>query len=86
MKPLKTKFKGRGEVKGYLFTLLGMTNQAFLYEVNSGNGKHYEVFKKKENSLYGCISYPTSNGFGIWAWTYISLNKAILKYNELNYL
>ena len=85
IKPLKTQFEGRGEVKGYLFTLLGMTDRAFLYEVSSGSSKHFEVFKRKENSRYGCISYPTSAAFGIWAWTYSDIKSAIKKYNELSY-
>ena len=84
IKPLKTQFHGRSEVKGYLFTQISQTNRAFLYEVSSGDRKHYEVFKKKENSRYGCISHPTSLGFGIWAWTYMSLDKAEQKFDELN--
>lgn len=81
---LKTQFEGRGEVKGYLFTQIRKTNRAFLYEVSLGSSKYYEVFIKKENSRYGCISYPTSNGFGIWAWTYILLDEAIKKFHEIN--
>ena len=84
IKSLKTKFEGRGEVKGYLFTLLGMTNRAFLYEVSSKNSKHYEIFKKVINKRFACVSYPTSKVFGIWAFTYMNLKSAIRKYNELN--
>jgi len=84
IKTLKTKFEGRGEVKGYLFTLLGMTNRAFLYEVSSKNSKHYEIFKKVINKRFACVSYPTSKVFGIWAFTYMNLKYAIKKYNELN--
>ena len=83
-KRLKTKFDGKSEVKGYLFILLGMTNQAFLYEVSSDDSKHYEVFKKVVNKRFDCISYPTSKSFGIWAFTYMNLKSAIKKYNELN--
>jgi len=85
IRPLKTQFEGRGEVKGYYFRLMGMTNRAFLYEVSSGSSKHYEVFKKIINSRYACISYPTSKAFNIWAWTYSDIKSAIKKYNELNY-
>ena len=84
IKPLKTQFKGRGEDKGYLFSLLGMTNQAFLYEVSLCDRKHFEVFKKRINKRFSCVSYPTSKAFGIWAFTYMNLKSAIRKYNELN--
>ena len=84
MRPLKTQFEGRGEVKGYLFTQISQTDKAFIYEVSSDDRKHYEVFKKVINSRFACVSYPTSKGFGIWAWTYMSLDKAEAKFDELN--
>jgi hypothetical protein len=85
IKPLQIYFKGRGEVKGYLFTLLGMTDKAFLYEVSRGDGKHYEVFIKKINRRFACVSYPTSKSFGIWAWTFEDIKSAIKKFNEIIY-
>ena len=84
MKPLKIQFKGKGEVKGYNFTQISQTDKAFLYEVSSGGGKHYEVFLKRINHRFACISYPSSKGFGIWAWTYMDLESATNKFNELN--
>lgn len=84
MKPLETNFEGRGEVKGYHFSLLGMTNRAYLYEVLSGERNHHEVFRRKVNSRYSYISYPTSKGLEIWAWAFSGLKSAIKKYNELN--
>ena len=84
MTQLPTQFQGRGEVKGYLFTQLSQTDKAFIYEVSSGDGKHYEVFKRVINRRYVCVSYPTSKGFGFWAWTYMSLDKAEAKFDELN--
>ena len=85
MKLLKSNFIGKGEVKGYEFRLLGMTDRAFIYEVDTGNSKYYEVFKKKLNDRFGCISYPTSKAFGIWAWTCKDIRTAIKKYNQLNF-
>lgn len=84
IKPLPKQFQGKGEVKGYLFNQISKTDKAFLYEVGQGGTKHYEVFKKKINRRYACISYPTSKAFGIWAWTYMSLEQAIKKFDELN--
>ena len=84
MEPLKSNFIGKGEVKGYKFSLLGMTDRAFIYEVDTGHSKYYEVFKKNVNHRFGCISYPTSRGFGIWAWTFSDIGAAIKKYNQLS--
>ena len=84
MKPLKAQFEGRGEVKGYYFAQLKKTDKAFLYEVSSGDRKHYEVFKKKLNHRFACVSYPSSKAFGIWAWTYMSLERALEKFEKLN--
>ena len=84
MKELQKYFIGKGEVSGYRFTNLRQTDKASLYEVSSGNSKHYEVFRKVVNERYGCVSYPTSRAFGIWAWTYMSLERAERKFNELN--
>lgn len=84
MKPIEKQFHGRGEVKGYLYTQIRQTDKAFIYEVSSGDRNHYEVFFRMENNRFGCISYPTARGFGIWAWTYMSMEKAERKFNELN--
>ena len=84
MKDLPKQFPGRGEVKGYLFTQIRQTDKTFIYEVSSGDRKHYEVFKKKLNHRFACVSYPTSKAFGIWAWTYMSLERALEKFEKLN--
>lgn len=83
-KPLPLQFEGKGEVKDYTFTQINMTDKAFIFEVSSGQYKHYEVFKKFINTRYSCISYPKSNAFGIWAWDSRSLEAAYKKFNELN--
>ena len=86
IKELKKEFLGIGEVKGYKFTQISQTSRALIYEVSFGEGKHYEVFKKRINSRFGCVSYPSRKGFGIWAWTYNELEEAIEKFNQLNIL
>lgn len=83
-KPLTIQFEGKSEVKGYTFTQISMTDKAFIYEVNSVHSKHYEVFKKFVNTRYSCISYPNSKSFGINAWTCMTHETAIEKFNELN--
>ena len=84
MKDLPKQFSGRGEVSGYNFNQISQTDKAFVYEVSYGDSKHYEVFKKKVNKRFVGISYPTSRAFGIWAWTYMSLESALEKFDELN--
>jgi hypothetical protein len=50
----------------------------------SENGRiHYEVFKRKENTLYDCISYPTDKAFGKWAFTCMTRDSAFNKLIEL---
>jgi len=84
IKQLPKKIAGRGEVKGYEFTLVSKTKWGFCYEVTgSGIKPHYEVFRRKINKWFGCESYPTSKSFGISAWTYNSKEKAIRKLYSL---
>lgn len=83
-KPLPLRFSGRCEAKGYIFTQINASDKAFIYEVSSGQYKHYEVFKKTINTRFGCNSYPNSKSFGINAWTCMTLETAIEKFNELN--
>ena len=86
IKPLKTQFSGKGEVLGYMFTQLEKGSNSYLYEVRNEDNDdiHYEVFKKKINTQYDCISYPRSKSFGIWAWTKMSLADALELFNNLN--
>ena len=84
MKELKEYFSGRGQVKEYVFNQIRKTKHAFLYEVKGNNTIHYEVFKRKENTLYECVSYPTDKAFGIWAFTCGTLERANDKFKELN--
>ena len=84
MKPLEKNFIGIGEVRGFKFTQISTTDKAFLYKVDTGNQIHIEVFKRIINERFACESYPTSRAFGIWAWTYMKLDNAIEKFNEIN--
>lgn len=65
-KELEEVFKGRGEVKGYTFTQLDRSDYAYLYEQKEKETGHitYEVFRRKVNTQFGCVSYPSSKGFG----------------------
>lgn len=84
MKELELTFEGRGEVKGYVFNQLKTSINGFLYELKDHEGNvHYEVFRRKENKQFNCISYPKSNSFGIWAWCTKDYKKAISIFNDL---
>lgn len=83
MRELKEYFVGKGEVKGFIFNQIKKTDYGFIYEINSGDKIYYEVFKRIENTMYNCISYPTSKAFGLWAWTIESLEKAQEKLKEI---
>jgi len=76
MKELQKEFEGRGEVRGFRFRQISETKLGYLYEVDVDGAIHYETFKRKENTRFNTISYPTSKAFGIWAWSNTNLEKA----------
>ncbi len=82
MKELSKTIQGRGEVKGRTFTQTKKGNKAYIYKVN-GKNPYFEVFKRKENKRFNQISYPTAKSFGKWAWTFNTLEKALIKFNKL---
>ena len=84
MKELRKSFTGIGQVKGFEFTQVSQSDTAYIYRVNTGNNIYYEVFNRKENKRFECISYPTNNAFGLWAWTYNDTSKAEAKFDELD--
>ena len=83
MRELRKQFEGKGEVRGYAFTQISKTDWGFIYEVQHCGHRHYEVFKKRLNRRFGTVSYPTHKAFGIWAWTYMSLERAELKFKAI---
>lgn len=85
MKELREVFDGRGEVRGHKFTQVAKNPKAFIYNVKiTPSLEVYEVFKRKENTQYDCVSYPTSKAFGIWAWSIKDKERAFAKFNELS--
>ena len=86
MKELREEFEGRGEVRGYHFKQLMSNERAFLYEVTNTefNTTHYEVFERRENKQYNCVSYPKSSSFGQWAWCVIIYEDAVNKFNLIS--
>lgn len=89
VKELDEVIKGRGEMKGFTLTQLKRSYFAYLYEVLEEETCHktYEVFRRRENVQFGCVSYPKSNGFGDSAYmgkTFRSLDKAMAYFEYLN--
>lgn len=84
MKQLEKVFIGRGQVKGFIFTQINKSEKAYIYEVNLGESVHYEVFKHKENKHFNCVSYPSDKSFGLWAWTCKTLDRTIVRFEELS--
>lgn len=84
LKELETTFLGVGQVRGFKFTQISMTKYGFLYEVNTGDRIYYEVFKKRINPRFSCVSYPTIRAFGIWAWTTPNKIRAYTIFKDLS--
>lgn len=80
---LKTNFVGRGQVKGFIFTQVNKRNCGYIYKVETNSGTHYEVFKRKINTKFNCISYPSDKQFGISAWCCSSYERALFILDEL---
>ena len=94
-KELQISFIGVGEVRGFQFTQIQSSPRAYLYEVKVPDKEtgliistHYEVFLRKRNVQarlnIDSISYPKSNSFGAWAFTYSNKDLAIGKFKELS--
>lgn len=86
MRELEKSFEGKGQVKGYTFNQITASLYGFIYEKsNNQGGKTFEVFKRRENSLYNIVSYPGSKSFGIWAWEVGTLERANQILEEIDY-
>lgn len=84
IKELDTFFLGRGEVSGFTFKLIKHNISGYIYEVSDDNIIHYEVFKRKVNPRFNCVSYPKCKSFGVWAWSYQNYNKALTKFIDIS--
>lgn len=84
MKELEIMFVGKGETRGFEFRQVLKSPAGYIYEIKTPfESYHYEVFQRKENSRYDCISYPQSQSFGTWAWSYVKYEDALNKFNQL---
>lgn len=83
MKELELEFVGKGQVKGFIFTQVKKSESAYLYKVDTDYSFHYEIFERKENTQFNCISYPSDKAFGVWAYTTKSLERANELFEEI---
>ncbi len=95
MKELEIYFTGGAKVKGFEFTQVKFEDDVYMYEVDTGGSKHYEVFERKERKemttnikgrevvFEAAVCYPTENGFGLWAYCCSSREKAEVRFKEL---
>jgi len=84
MKQLEKYFIGKGQVKGFMFAQLKKTKYGYIYRVNDDGRIYYETFEHKENTRYNCVSLPSNKSFGVWAWTFKTLDGAINKLDEID--
>jgi len=84
IKELPVSFQGVGEVRGFLFTQKESSPHGYIYQVYDPdiNLTWYEAFERKVNTRFNCVSYPKSNAFGDWAFTYKTYDRAQEKLKE----
>lgn len=93
---LPIEFIGRAEVKGFTFKLIHRDTKYLIYQVNTGDSIHYELFEiklydkkydfktKEQTVLETPIErYPKSGEFGRWAWTHPTLELSKQKIETL---
>lgn len=94
IKKLDSAFIGIGEVKNTLFNQVYSSEFAHIYKLTDENIR-FEVFERKNSPI--CIdfanrvysetefkeTYPKSKAFGVWAWTYKSIEEAVIKAKEI---
>lgn len=72
---------------GFIYKLILQTGKAVIYEQRNQDGfiVGYEVHKlrvRKQRTINGitvksCIQFPSDPSFGIWAWSYYTVDRAI---------
>ena len=84
LKELPEQFTGRGETKNFNFKQLKRSDKAYIYEISYSEIMYYEVFKRKINLQFNCVSYPGSKSFGVHAKTTPDLMRALEIFESYN--
>ena len=64
-KELPERFTGRGEVRGFDFELVQKSTSGYMYKKSYSGLVTFEVFERRINKRFNCVSYPRSKQFGI---------------------
>lgn len=96
-KLLEKSFIGTGEVRGFEFNQIKMSDAAYIYKVTIPECEpHFEVIKRLktpilidfDKRIYSETEfkeyYPKAESFGISAWVYPTLKKAMDKFGSVN--
>lgn len=100
MELLQTTFLGRGDQKGWVFDCLKRENDTAIYKKTDTETEniYFEVIKiriqKERNSVINGIEihfeakefYPRSDDFGVFGWTYPTLELAESKFESCKHL
>lgn len=63
--------------RGFVYTQLFADTSGYIYRQDlNGVTVGFEVFKRKENTQFNCVSFPGDNAFGIWAFTTFTFERA----------
>jgi hypothetical protein len=84
IKDLDIEIQGRGPMKGFTFKQVYKNEVGYIYEITHPEVKrpHFEVFLRKINNRFKCVSYPGGEAFGYWAWTFHKKEDAMAKLEE----
>ena len=94
MKQIPEKYEGRGDQKGYTFTLVRSWGTVALYSKEKHGDMTYEVVRvrKRKKDVYvgekqiastGDEYLPSSREWGVYGWTYNVIEKAMERIDEL---
>lgn len=65
--------------RGFRYTQVFKNDKWYIYKQQDQNGNNlaYEVFYRKENIRFDCVSFPGDEAFGLWAWSCTTLDRAL---------
>lgn len=69
---------------GFSQVQIAISDYAYVYEMDVSGVKYYNVFKRKENTRFNTVSFPSNENFGRWAWCYKQREDAFKRFNEIN--
>lgn len=69
--------------KGFTYKQVFKNETGYIYSQHLGDRLlGFEVFYRKENTQFDCVSFPGDESFGIWAWSVRTFDKAMIYLNN----